>query len=285
MVKGVVESLAGRCGGLSLLPFQEAECPDSRWEEMELCGSYPELVTRNYAGSSDWYDAYILSYIERDIRSLLEIEKLRDFRVVLGLLAARLGQELNLSTVAREAGVTEKTVSSWVSVLEASYLIFLLQPFHRNLGKRLVKRPKLYFWDTGLACRLTGIGTREHLEKGPLSGAMFENYAVAELAKDIAHRGLDTRLYYYRSNSGIEADFVLEDRSGRRLIFGEVKRRLSVRPEDFKHLHSLGSSAKAGGFGDWKIEAVVINSGDKIERPSSGQTILGVGIKGGLRFP
>ncbi len=283
LVKGISETLAGRCGTVSLLPFQSSESPTTPWPSLEIGGSYPELVTREHEGSAEWYDAYIMSYIERDLRSLLNIEKLRDFRIVLGLLAARTAQELNLSSIARESGISEKTVAAWISVLEASYIVFLVQPYHRNLGKRLVKRPKLYFWDTGLACRLTGIPDHDQLEKGPLAGAMFENFVAAELSKDIAHRGTDTRLYYFRSNAGIEADFVLEDATARSLVFGETKRRISIRPDDFKHIKALAERARAEEP-SWKVGAVVVNAGDAIHSPTSGSAIVGVGCPGGFRI-
>lgn len=284
MVKGIAESLAGRCGNMVLLPFQSAEVPDIAWSALELDGSYPELVVRGHNGSADWYDAYIENYIERDLRSMLDIGKLDDFRTVLGLLAARTAQELNLSSIAREAGVTERTVAAWVSVLEASYLIFLLPAWHRNLGKRLVKRPKIHFWDTGLACRLTGIQSVEQLEKGPLAGSMFENFIVAELAKDIAHRGLDRRLFHFRSNSGLESDFVVEDIPASRVTFGEVKRRMTIRPDDFRTLKTLIADAREFSDGINHHEGVVVSTGSSIENPAPGLSIVGAGMPGGFRL-
>lgn len=252
---------------------------------MEIGGSYPELVVRNHRGGRDWYEAYVTTYLERDIRSLLDIGKLNDFRTVLGLLAARTAQELNLSSIAREAGVSEKTVAAWVSALEASYLILSVPPYHRNLGKRLVKRPKLYFWDTGLVCYLTGLGSREILEKGPLAGAIFENYVVAEIAKNIAHRGLDRKVHYFRTNTGLEADFVLEDREQRRIVFGEVKRRITIRPEDLKNLRTLRAASAEAEREGWTVGSLIVNTGTTEESLPDGTVVRGAGIAEGGPVP
>jgi uncharacterized protein len=285
MVKGITESLAGRCGFLSLLPFQHEEHPKSTWKAMELGGGYPEVLLRAHKGAREWYDAYLTTYLERDLRSLLDIGKLRDFRVVLGLLAARTAQELNLSSIAREAAVSEKTVAAWVSVLEASYIVLPIPSFHRNLGKRLVKRPKLYFWDTGLACHLTGVRSREILERGPMAGALFENYVMAEIAKDAAHRCLDRKLFYFRTNAGLEADFVLEDRESRQIIFGEVKRRLTVRPEDVRNLRVLREASRPLQREGWSIESLLVNAGTSEEALPDGTLVRGVGAGNGRLLP
>jgi len=276
MVKGISESLAGRCGFLTLLPFQRSEHPATGWKAMELGGGYPEVLLRGHRGTREWYEAYFETYLERDLRSLLDIGKLRDFRIVLGLLAARTAQELNLSAVARQAGVTEKTVAAWVSVLEASYLVIPVPCFHRNFGKRLVKRPKLYFWDTGLACHLTGVRSRELLEHGPLAGALFESFVVAEIAKDTAHRGLDRRLSHARTNNGVEADFVLEDLERRRIIFGEVKRRRTVRPDDARNLRVLREASRDMQREGWAVDTVIVTTGDEHESLPDGTTVCGI---------
>jgi predicted AAA+ superfamily ATPase len=285
MLKGITESLAGRCGFLSLLPFQREEHPKTIWKAMELGGGYPEVLLRGHRGVREWYDAYLTTYLERDLRSLLDIGKLKDFRVVLGLLAARTAQELNLSSIAREAGVNEKTVAAWISVLEASYVILPIPSFHRNFGKRLVKRPKLYFWDTGLACHLTGVRSREILERGPMAGAIFENYVISEIAKDAAHRGVDRTLYYFRTNAGIEADFVLEDRESRRIVFGEVKRRLTVRPEDLKNIRILREASRKMQSNGWSIEGLLVNAGSGEETLLDGTVVRGVGAGRGRLIP
>lgn len=223
LLKQITESLAGRIGLLSLLPFQFEEIEPHNRDKQILFGSYPELVMRNYNESSIWYAAYINNYIERDVRSLYNIGNLRDFQKLIQLLAARVSQELNFSRLAGEIGVTVKTIQSWISVLETSYIIFLLPSYHKNLGKRIVKRPKIYFYDTGIINYLTGVTSKDILEKGPLAGPVFENYIVSEIKKAINHENIKMNLYYFRTNLGLEADLVMEDREKRELSFIEIK--------------------------------------------------------------
>jgi len=223
LLKNITESLAGRIGLLSLLPFQYEEIPEYLREEQIVYGSYPELVSRNYEYSSEWFASYISTYIERDVRNLFNIGNLRDFQKLIQLLAARCAQELNLSQLSNELGVSVKTVQNWISVLEASYIIFLLPSYYRNLGKRIVKRPKLFFYDTGLICYLTGTINKYVLEKGPLSGAVFENYIVSEIRKSNLHHNRDDKLYYFRSNSGLEIDLIIEKRQQGFIEYVEIK--------------------------------------------------------------
>jgi predicted AAA+ superfamily ATPase len=262
MVKGISESLAGRCANMVLLPFQRSEVAEKKVCDLEAFGAYPELVNRSWSGSREWYEAYVANYLERDLRSLLDIGKLSDFRAAIGLIAARTGQEVNLSAIARDVGVTEKTIASWLSVLEASYIVFMVQPYHSNLGKRLVKRAKLYFWDTGLACFLAGVRQAEFLAQGPLAGPMFENFVVADLYKDILHEGLDKRLFYFRTNAGLEADFVIEDQTERTLTFGEVKRRQTIKPDDASNIRTLMALYAETMAKGWKALGILIHQGD-----------------------
>jgi len=167
---------------------------------------------------------------------LLNAGSLKDFRRLILLLAARVSQEFNAGTLARELGVSVKTVQSWISVLEASYIVYLLPSYHRNLGKRIVKRPKLYFYDTGIVCYLTGLRDYEMLDKGPLAGPVFENYCLAEILKGVLHSGADIRLYYFRSNSGLETDIIIEDRDRDKTLYLEVKNTATAR---FRMIESL----------------------------------------------
>jgi predicted AAA+ superfamily ATPase len=272
LIRSVAESLAGRCGFQALLPFERAEVPDAPLDQLELLGWYPELVTRNWSFAREWYSAYLTTYLERDVRGLLNIGNLITFHRVLGLLAVRTGQELNASSIAKEAGVTEKTVMAWISVLEASYLIFLLQPWHRNWGKRLVKRPKIYFWDTGLACHLSGIRSPEALCEGPLAGAMFENLVIADQAKQVAHRGLDQNLYFLRSNEGLEIDLMIEDMENQVLTLSEIKRRQTLRPDDIRHIKALLKVPELTPGSSWKVQG-------RVWHPGNGKQVLADGIE------
>lgn len=222
-IKHITESLAGRIGLLSLLPFQRQEITKSLQSKQILKGSYPELASRKYTKTKEWYAAYINNYIERDVRSLYNIGNLRDFQRLVNLLAARTAQELNMSALAGDLGVSVKTIQQWISVLEASYIIFLLPSYHKNLGKRIVKRPKLYFYDTGIVCYLTGIQDESVLSSGPMDGSIFENYVIAEVKKDILHKNLDIQPFYFRSNLGLESDLILEDKEKGITKFIEIK--------------------------------------------------------------
>lgn len=244
-VKGISESLAGRAGSLTLLPFQFRELPDSARPNAILHGSYPEQVVRNYQGNREWYAAYIENYLERDVRSLYTIGNLRDFRRLVGLLAARTATEVNYSALSRELGITVQTVQKWVSVLEASYIVFLLPPYHNNLGKRIVKRPRLYFHDTGIVCYLTGLRTTEMLENGPLAGQLFENHVVSEVIRDTCHRAADKGLFWYRTNHGLEADLVLEDRATAHTTFIEIKNSASPRPRMGENVARIAAAARS----------------------------------------
>ena len=243
-VKYITESLAGRIGLLSLLPFQRKEIISTLQSKHILCGGYPELISRKYANIREWYAAYVNNYIERDVRSLHNIGNLRDFQRLINLLAMQVSQELNFSAFANKLGVNVKTIQSWISILEASYIIFLLPSYHKNLGKRIVKRSKIYFYDTGLVCYLTGIRTQEMLTKGVMDGAIFENYVIAEVKKIIAHKNLDMQMFYFRSNSGIESDLILEDKAQGRINFIEIKSGQTARPLMIKSLETLISIEK-----------------------------------------
>jgi uncharacterized protein len=239
MVKGITETLAGRIGSISLLPFQYLEIPDEQKKEQILLGSYPEIVARKYNGAFEWYESYIQNYIERDVRNIGNIGNLRDFKKFINLLAAKTSQEFNASSYAGDIGVNYKTIQSWLSILEASYIVFTIEPYFHNLGKRIVKRPKVYFWDTGLVCYLTGIRTKELLGKGPLCGPVFENYLITEIYKSIKHLNKDNKLFYYRSNLGSESDLIIEDRANKKIVFTEIKNNKTARPVMVENIKKL----------------------------------------------
>lgn len=238
-VKHITESLAGRIGLLSLLPFQREEITKNLQSKQILKGSYPELASRKYIKTKEWYAAYVNNYIERDVRSLHNVGNLRDFQRLVNLLAARTAQELNMSVLANDLGVSVKTIQQWISILEASYIIFLLPSYHKNLGKRIVKRPKLYFYDTGLICYLTGIQDENILFQGPMDGPIFENYVIAEVKKMILHKNLDIQPFYFRSNLGLESDLILEDKEKRTIKFIEIKAGKTAKYAMIKNLKKL----------------------------------------------
>ncbi|EXI78667.1 MAG: hypothetical protein AW10_02821 [Candidatus Accumulibacter appositus] len=213
LLAGVTQSLAGRVGLTRLLPLTFAEMPEvSRQlgiDAMMMQGGYPFLHTQPII-AADWFSSYIATYVERDVRQVLNIQDLGTFQRFLRLCAGRSGQLLNLSALAGEAGISHNTARAWLSVLESSDLVFLLPPYHRNFGKRLVKTPKLYFLDSGLACWLLGIRSPEVLSLHPSRGALFETWVLGEFVKGRFNLGLPTDLYFWRDNNGLEADLIFE---------------------------------------------------------------------------
>jgi uncharacterized protein len=218
LLAGVTQSLAGRVGMTRLLPLAASEIPgvaDGRLalDEVLWRGAYPALYTQAIT-PSDWFASYVATYVERDVRQVLAVKDLAVFQRFLRLCAGRVGQLLNLSALAGEAGITQTTARAWLSVLESSDIVFLLPPYHRNFGKRLVKTPKLYFVDTGLACWLLGLRSAETLPLHPHRGALFENWVVAEHLKQRCNTGVPMDLFFWRDNNGLEADLLFETAKG-----------------------------------------------------------------------
>jgi predicted AAA+ superfamily ATPase len=219
LLAGVTQSLAGRVGMTRLLPLAAPELAGVADGTLALDallwrGGYPALHTQAVA-PGDWFARYVSTYLERDVRQVLKVQDLGVFQRFLRLCAGRTGQLLNLSAVAGEAGITHTTARAWLSVLESSDVIYLLPPYHRNFGKRLVKTPKLYFVDTGLACWLLGLRAAEMLPLHPMRGALFENWVITEHLKQRCNQGQPADLYFWRDNNGVEADLLYETPSGR----------------------------------------------------------------------
>lgn len=230
MIKDLGDSLAGRIALIELLPFSVEEIKRSKemnttldcFVNAALTGSFPELATDLSVSPGSWYGSYIQTYLERDIRSIYNIGNLRDFQRFLQLLAARCAQILNLSAFANELGVSVPTVKNWLSILEACRIIYLLPPYYNNLGKRIIKAPKVYFLDIGMVCYLTGIKDREHLLKGPMAGALFENFCLQETVKYFFNLGVRPGLYYLRTSNKLEVDLLIE-LSARSILPVEIK--------------------------------------------------------------
>ena len=225
LLERISQSLAGRVGFLRLLPFSLAELQEGGWQPEHLDkllfkGGYPPVYDLP-AAPERWYNAYITTYIERDVRQLLNIRDLGAFQRFVSLCAGHSGQLFNASRLGADVGVTYNTIRAWLNILEASFILFRLRPHHRNFRKRLVKNPKLYFYDTGLACRLLGIETSEQLATHPMRGALFENWVVAELLKSRGNRGKSDNLFFWRNHVGQEIDIVAEH--GQRLLPVEIK--------------------------------------------------------------
>jgi uncharacterized protein len=235
--QNISESLAGRIGILTLLPLQYAEIPADSVDTAIYQGCYPELINRHYFESQLWYAAYFDTYLSKDVRSLSNIGNLRDFQRFISLLAANVAQILDMSHYARDLGVSVSTIKRWISILEASYILFLLPPYFNNFGKRIVKSPKLYFYDNGLVCYLTGMSTQEQYEKSAHAGALYENYIIAEIYKKQLHEGLNQQLFYLRTQDGVEIDLIIDKKSSQEYI--EIKKTATFSVKLLRHLHQF----------------------------------------------
>jgi len=234
MIKDLGDSLAGRIALLDLLPFHAEEragipklggklaSPREAFLYACLHSAFPELNLHSDIDRSIWYGSYLQTYLERDIRTLYNIGELREFQRFMQLLASRTAQILNLSAFSRDLGVSVNTVKTWLSILEASRMIYLLSPYYQNFGKRVTQSPKVYFLDCGLVCYLTGIETEAHILNGPMAGALFETYCIQETLKTLLFQGRRPRLYYLRTQNGLEIDLLVEGQE-RELFPCEIK--------------------------------------------------------------
>jgi predicted AAA+ superfamily ATPase len=276
LAQGVTESLAGRVAVLRLLPLTYREIKGKPqeplpWEAKSrapseglafkelwasfLRGGYPELVTNPSRDGNLWHASYVQTYLERDVRSLRQIGDLSQFQSFLRMLAARNGGLLNLSDMARDLGLAVNTIKSWLSVLEATYQIIILRPYHANVGKRLVKSPKIYFSDVGTLCYLVGLREPEHALAGPMGGAIMETAVVSEVVRTLTHQGKDPQVYFWRLSTGVEVDLVVD--TGKNLIPIEVK--LSTTPN---RQMAKGIETFRKDFGRRALRGYVVHPGD-----------------------
>lgn len=234
----VSQSLAGRAGYLSLLPLSYAELQNAKLDVADvnrhiLTGGYPEIWNEKLVADT-WIKSYVQTYVQRDVRLIRNISNLALFTRFIQLCATHAGQILNRDELARQTGVDTKTVLSWLGLLENSYIIFLLQPWHNNLNKRIVKSPKLYFYDTGLLCHLLGLKSVATLKASRQYGFLFENWAISEVKKNRCNAGQNDGLYYFRDNVGNEVDLITE-KNGEPFAI-EIKAAVKVKPD---MLHGL----------------------------------------------
>lgn len=209
LMQRVTESMAGRAAVLQLLPFSLAETDRASL----LLGGYPEVLARP-KGRALWFSSFIQTYLERDVRSVSNVRDLATFRRFLGLLASRHGQLLNKTDLAAPLGVSVPTIGDWLHVLEVTGQIILVPPYYENFGKRLLKSPKVYLGDSGLACYLLGIDTQAELERSPFLGPLFEGFVASEILKSQLNRGRRKELYHFRDQQGLEVDFIVPTRQG-----------------------------------------------------------------------
>jgi len=267
--QNIVQSLAGRVGYLTLMPFSVAELqsvkllPNSDYELM-LQGFYPPVYDQKIP-FADWTPNYIHTYIEKDVRQIKNVTDLIVFEWFMRLLAGRNGQELNMNALAVDVGVDTKTIQAWLGILESSFIIYLLRAHYKNYRKTIVKRPKIYLTDISLVCNLLGIHTDTHLSTHPLRGALFEGMVLIELLKQRTNLGLESNLFFWRDKTGHEIDIVLDN--GTDLLFIEIKSGKTISSEYFKNLNYwLKLSDQKQGF--------VLYAGDQNQQRSDGIGIM-----------
>jgi len=253
LLEKVNQTLAGRTGILKLLPFSTDELKDSNhWNENPLefvfKGMYPRIYDRGIPPEL-FYSDYIQTYVERDVRSIKNIGNLSNFSRFLSLCAGRIGQLLNIDSLASDVGIASNTAKEWLSILEASYIIYTLKPHHKNFNKRLVKRPKLYFYDTGLACNLLQINSVNELDMHFAKGNLFENFILTELLKKRFNNAKTSNLYFWRDHHGKEIDCIIEKANS--LIPIEIKSSKTYQKEHFKNMNywnKLSDNSKENSY-------------------------------------
>jgi uncharacterized protein len=274
LLHSVSQSLAGRAAVFTLLPFSLNELQqhselNTDYNHYVFRGFYPPVYDR-VLNPSEWLQSYIQTYIERDVRQIINIKDLSKFQLLLKLCAGRTGQLLNFNSLASETGVDGKTIKTWISVLETNYVLFLLQPYHKNFNKRLVKTPKLYFYDTGLASFLLDIKSEEQVNNHYARGALFENMIITELKKNYFNRGKFQNLYFWRDNTGNEIDCLIDTGNGIEIL--EIKSSKTFNPGFLKGLtyfkkisgiDKLTSKLIYGGKEQYTIHGVDIISWNK----------------------
>ena len=266
LLSGISQSLAGRTGLIELLPFSLSEIS----KEIKVLnkvlykGLYPSLYDKKF-NPHIWYEDYVKTYIERDVRQLMNIKNLSLFQKFLTLCATRVGQLVNYSELGNAAGVDTKTVKAWISVLEASYIIFLLKPHHKNFSKKLIKTPKLYFYDTGLLCYLIRL-RKEDLPVSPYRGAIFESLIISECLKYNKNYRTGLDFYFWRDNKGVEIDLLFQKKQ--KLFPTEIKSGQTIQSDFFKNLKKYEQySGKTHG------QSFLIYGGDEEQKRSHARIV------------
>ena len=267
--QNISQTLAGRVGYINLLPFSISELAKAKLlpdddDQIMLKGFYPPIYDQEIP-PMDWCPNYVTTYIEKDVRQIKNITDLIVFERFMKLLAGRSGQELINSALAVETGVDVKTIQSWIGILESSFIIYLLKPHFKNFNKTIVKRPKVYFYDTALVCYLLGIRNVLQLKTHPLRGSVFEGMVVTELIKQRTNAGLPVNIYYWRDKTGHEIDVIIDN--GNKLLPIEIKSGKTFNSEFFKNIDywcNLSGSDKS----------ILLYAGDQNQKRSNGKEIL-----------
>jgi len=257
LMRGVSESMAGRAAVLQLLPLSARETP----KVTLLHGGYPEVLARP-AGARLWFASYLQTYLERDVRAVTAVRDLATFRRFLALVASRHGQVLNKTDLAAPLGVSVPTITQWLGVLETTAQVLIVPPFYENLGKRLIKSPKVYLADSGLACHLLGIDSAAELAKSPFAGSLFEGFIASEIAKAQVNAGGRRELYHFRDEQGLEVDFVVPGRGGS-LVLVECKAGRTVTPAMAAPMRRLRDAARKGHRKETGVNMFLVHQAPK----------------------
>lgn len=264
----ISQSLAGRTRIVELFPMQRAELPkrerfDSVYQTLYY-GGYPRIFDQRL-DPTEWLEDYYRTYVERDVRLLLNVGDLNTFDRFVRLCAGRIGQLINYDSLASDAGVSQPTAKAWLSVLQTSYICFLLEPHYRNFSKRIIKSPKLYFMDTGLLCYLLRIRSPDQIPSYPLIGSIFENWVISETKKAFHHQGREAPLYFWRDQHGHEVDLVIDQ--GPSLYCIEIKSGQTFQKSFIKSINWLnhlqnrqGGACIYGGDRDFQINEITVHS-------------------------
>ncbi len=268
LIQGVTQSLAGRSAMVQLLPFSyrelcEAKATSSTFEEHIFAGGYPR-VHFDHAPVADWYSDYIQTYTERDVRLLIQVHELGTFQKFLKMCAARCGSILNLSGLANDCGISQTTAKNWINVLEATFVVFRLQPHFKNFSKRLMKTPKLYFFDTGVACSLLGIRNSNEITTHSQRGGLFENWVISEVYKNFTNQHISPPIYYWRDHKGIEIDLIIDH--GEKVVPVEIKSGSTLNSDFFRDLKIYQSLAKKN-----VLDSCLIYGGEQNQERTNGR--------------
>ncbi len=266
LLEKISQTLAGRIYIYHLLPFSYSELK-TKYKQGLLAnifkGGYPRIYDKDIH-PSDFFPSYTQTYLERDVRNILNVKNINTFGAFLKLCAGRIGQIFNSSNIANELGIDHKTVMSWLSLLEASFIVYRLQPWHTNFNKRTIKSPKIYFYDTGLACYLLGLKNKKEITLHFTKGALFENYIINEHLKNRWNNGLQFASYFWRDSSGNEIDLLIEE--GKNLKIVEIKSGKTIKTDFFKSLNRFEKLAN-----DFSVKKYLIYGGDESQKRTIAQ--------------
>ncbi len=271
LMHSISQTLAGRVALLKLFPFDNQELSAAGWLpddylDILVKGYYPAIYDRNIEPRT-YYDSYIQTYIHRDVSDMIAIRDLNSFRRFIAMCAARAGKLLNMSALANECGISQPTAKAWLSALESSYIVFLLYPFHKNLSKRIIKTPKLYFYDTGLLCHLIKISHKRQIMNQSVKGTLFENMVIADYVKRKFHKNeiLD-EVWFWRDVSGNEVDLLIQKPMMQEIV--EIKASATVMPDMFKGLNYFSSHEQ-----DVKLKKKLVYGGNETQIRSAAEVV------------